>query len=83
MALFGNTISRPISPSDMEFYESGLVLRLAVLLSGYSEEVFNGLSPRSRNRWLDKARDAACKLFNERDVATKLLPLAKNLAERI
>lgn len=82
MALFGNTVSRPIGLADMEFFEAAIVLRLAVILSGRSEEEFEKLGYRAKNRWIDKAREGACKLFNEKDVATRLIPLGKNLMER-
>ena len=83
MAIFNEQVSRPIGKADMEFFESGLVLKMALILSDCTEEEWNALSYRPRNRWLNRATEAVCRLFNDADVASHLLPLAKNLAQRI
>lgn len=83
MPIFGKTISHPIGPADMEFYEGALVLRMALLLSGYDGAKWASLSYRARTRWLDRATQATCRLFNDADVAARLPLLATNLRSRI
>ena len=39
MAIFTSPIPFPIGAEDMEFYESDIVLKMALLLSGYSEGI--------------------------------------------
>jgi hypothetical protein len=81
--IFGETISRPINPVDMEFYESAIVLRMALLLSGHDEAKWNSLNYRTRARWLDRAAEASCRLFNDTAVVASLPLLAKNLRSRV
>jgi len=83
MPIFAEPISHPIGPADMEFYEGGLVLRMALLLSGYDDTKWASLSYRTRTRWLDRAVRATCRLFNDADVAARLPLLATNLRSRI
>lgn len=83
MPIFSKTIERPIGRRDLEFYESGIVLRMALLLSGYSEERWNTLSYRARMKWLDKGVDATFRLLNDESIVERLPVLAKNLTERL
>jgi hypothetical protein len=66
----------------MEHYESGLVLRFAIVMSGRSETDWAALSPRTKGRWLDKSRDALCAVLNEKEVVAKLPLLVNNLTQR-
>lgn len=75
-------IARPIGRADMEFYESAIVRRMAMILSGYSQEKWDALTHRTRNRWLDRATEASCNLFNDLDVVRRLPVLSKNLSQR-
>jgi hypothetical protein len=80
--MIGPQIARPIGRADMEFYESAIVLRMALLLSGYTVEQWDALSYRARQRWLNRAVDASCALFNDANVVAHLPMLARNLQQR-
>jgi hypothetical protein len=82
MAVFAEKIARPIGPADMEFYYGGIVLRMALLLSGYDDAGWVAASVRTRIRWLNRAARATCSLFNDSAVAARLPLLARNLQER-
>jgi len=80
--MIGPQIARPIGRADMEFYESAIVLRMALLLSGRNIEQWDTLSHRAKNRWLNKAVDASCALFSDANVVARLPALARNLQQR-
>jgi hypothetical protein len=73
-------IQRPIGRDDLEFYYGGLVLTTARRLANRD---WDGLSDRSRRRWLDRARDLLADVLNTRCVAETLPGLAENLRQRI
>lgn len=75
-------IARPIGPADMEFYEGAIVMKLAHILSGKSGETWDALTHRTKNKWLNRASLAACDLFNDAMVVSKLPALTKNLVGR-
>jgi hypothetical protein len=50
---------------------------------GYNEEQWDSLQHRAKNRWLDRARQAACMLFNDMAVVERLPCLTKNLLSRV
>ncbi len=83
MSIFREQIARPIGAADMEFYESVIVLRLALILSGHTEEEWDGLTHTTKSKWLDKGTEAACRLFNDADVVARLPLLARNLTQRM
>lgn len=82
MSIFGEQIKRPIGAADMEFYESAIVLRMALLLSGYTDEQWDALTARTRTNWIERATTATCKLFNDSAVVARLPVLARNLQQR-
>ncbi len=66
----------------MEFYYSGIVYRMALILSGYDDARWEKLGYRARTKWLDRATEATCRLFNDTTVVSRLPALTKNLQER-
>jgi hypothetical protein len=80
--IFSKPIARPIGPSDMEFYEGGIVLRMALIMSGYDDAGWDALTCRTRRKWLDRATRAACRLLNDSAIVARLPLLADNLRQR-
>ena len=76
-------IARPIGPADMEHYEGAIVMKMAHILSGKSGEAWDKLSHRTKGKWLDRAVKASCDLFNDTAVVGRLLPLTRNLLQRL
>lgn len=76
-------IARPIGPADMEFYEGAIVMKLAHILSGKNGDAWDGLSHRTKNKWLTRGAQAACDLFSDAVVVSKLPALTKNLVSRL
>jgi hypothetical protein len=75
-------IASPIGNADMEFYYGGIVRRMAIFLSGQTDDSWETISSKRRNRWLDKATVMACNLFNDDTVVDGLSGLAANLRGR-
>jgi hypothetical protein len=82
-SIWGEDISRPIGKADVEFYESGLVLRMALILSGASDSEWAAYAPATRTKWIDRGIDAVHRLLKDKDVVQRLPNLTKNLTERL
>jgi hypothetical protein len=83
LPIFAEQISHPIGSADMEFYEGGIVLRMALLLSGYDEARWEAATYRTRQKWLDRGNAAARRLLNDSEFVKRLPLLTKNLTGRL
>jgi hypothetical protein len=82
LSIFSDPIKNPIGPADMEFYHGEIVYRMVLLLSGYDDAKWESLGYRAQQRWLDRATEATCRLFNDSTVVDRLPLLVRNLRER-